>query len=313
MVVVGGATRLTDSGLSITEWKPLLGAIPPLSQSDWMEVFDKYKQIPEYHLVNKGMSLEEFKFIFWWEWGHRFLGRIIGLVYAFPFFYFLTRGYLTKGLIILLSGIFILGGIQGYMGWFMVSSGLVERVDVSHYRLAAHLFIAALILAACIWVAARLRMHQKSSFSFSKGSVFVTTLIILCLVQIILGALVAGQDAGMVYNSWPLMAGEILPFHLVETSSVNAFFSDHFTIQFIHRLMAYLLYVAVLIYTLWRMRMGVFIGVSAAIFCIINLQMLIGIMTVIHVVPLDLALLHQFGAFLLLATIVGHRASFYKA
>jgi cytochrome c oxidase assembly protein subunit 15 len=156
MIVVGGATRLTDSGLSITEWKPIMGAIPPLSDADWHDAFEKYKQIPEYHLVNKGMSLEAFKAIFWWEWAHRFLGRFIGLAFAAPFLAFWLTGRLRAGFAKKLSAVLALGAVQGGIGWYMVSSGLVERVDVSQYRLALHLSVAFLILATLVWLASSL-------------------------------------------------------------------------------------------------------------------------------------------------------------
>ncbi len=161
MVIVGGATRLTDSGLSITEWQPLLGAIPPLNEADWLVAFEKYRQIPEYHLVNKGMSLDEFKFIYWWEWAHRFLGRFIGLAFFLPFAYFLATGCLSMKMTLRFAVLFILGGLQGALGWYMVSSGLVDRVDVSQYRLAAHLTLATVIYGAILWVAFGLGLDRR--------------------------------------------------------------------------------------------------------------------------------------------------------
>ena len=311
MVIVGGATRLTDSGLSITEWKPLLGAIPPLSTHDWLEAFEKYKQIPEYQLVNKGMTLEEFQLIYWWEWAHRFLGRIIGIAYGVPFLFFLIKGYFSNELKIILSVILFLGAIQGYMGWYMVQSGLVDQVDVSHYRLAAHLTLAAIILASCVFIATRLRIHQTHNISFTEGQIFSNSLIILCMIQIISGALVAGLDAGLVYNTWPLMDGVLFPFSNLAMDGIGIFFQDHFSIQFIHRMLAYILAIAVFLYVYWRWEQGVFTRAVSLIFLITLLQISLGILTLIHVVPLNLALLHQLGAFLLLVSLVTHRASFY--
>ena len=206
MVIVGGATRLTDSGLSITEWKPILGALPPLNQADWLEAFEKYKQIPEYQVINRGMELGEFKFIFWWEWSHRFLGRFIGLAFFVPMLAFWLTGRLESRLRAPLAGLFILGGLQGLMGWYMVMSGLAERVDVSQYRLAAHLTLAAFIFAGLIWVTLDISQRRTGRVKFGP-----LALIVLIVLQIFAGALVAGLDAGLTYNTWPLMDGDFIP------------------------------------------------------------------------------------------------------
>jgi len=313
MVIVGGATRLTDSGLSITEWKPILGAIPPLSLEEWLLAFEKYKAIPEYQLVNKGMSLEEFKVIFWWEWGHRFLGRIIGIIYAVPFFIFALMGCFNRRLFLILFLILCLGGLQGYMGWFMVQSGLVERVDVSHYRLAMHLSLAAVIFALIIWVGSRIAAQRYTGIIYAKAGNFSVALIVLCLFQIVSGAFVAGLDAGKVYNTWPLMDGHFIPDQLFLETGLNAIFSDHMNIQFIHRMIAYLLCIFVIMYGLLRFINRSMRVTSILMIILVFCQAGIGILTLLWNVPVSLALVHQAGAFALLAVLVHHRACFYKA
>ncbi|MGB8816573.1 MAG: COX15/CtaA family protein, partial [Rhizobiaceae bacterium] len=235
LVVVGGATRLTDSGLSITEWKPIHGVIPPLSASDWQEEFAKYQQIPEYSQINKGMDLEAFKTIFWWEWAHRFLARATGLVFALPLAFFWLTGRLEPMLKPRLLGILALGGLQGFIGWWMVSSGLSIRTDVSQYRLATHLVMASLIFAATAWVARGLAEHTERLAQDGTRQ-FAGLMVLTVFVQIYLGALVAGLDAGMAFNTWPLMDGAIIPSDLwaIEPAWINAFESPK-TVQFIHR------------------------------------------------------------------------------
>src|ERR1700741_977056 len=204
MVLVGGATRLTESGLSIVEWKPVTGAIPPLSEADWAAEFGKYRTIPQYTQLNRGMTLDEFKTIYWWEWAHRLLGRVIGAAFLFPFLWFLWRGWVERGLKWRLWGLFALGGIQGAVGWWMVASGLVGRVSVSQYRLAFHMTLACAIYAALLWTARAL-----SSRPAVNGPQYLRTwaaaLVPLVLLQIYLGALVAGLDAGKVYTTFPLI------------------------------------------------------------------------------------------------------------
>ena len=208
MVIVGGATRLTDSGLSITEWQPLLGAIPPFTEAHWLEALEKYRQIPEYQLVNKGMSLEEFKFIYWWEWAHRFLGRIIGLAFFLPFAYFAVTGALNAKTALRCGVLFVLGGLQGALGWYMVASGLVDRVDVSQYRLAAHLTLATVIFGAVLWVAFGLGQPPRALGGREWIGAADRGLIVL---QVAAGGFVAGLDAGFGYNTWPLMEGALVP------------------------------------------------------------------------------------------------------
>ena len=210
MVSIGGATRLTGSGLSITEWQPIVGTLPPLSQADWLEAFAKYRQIPQYEHVNRGMSLEAFKVIFWWEWTHRFLGRLIGAAFLLPFLYFLAAGRISRALAARLAGIFALGALQGAVGWYMVRSGLADRIDVSQYRLALHLGLAILIFGALIWVALSLD-RRRDSAAWSPQAIAAGLIVLLVFVQIELGALVAGLKAGAGYNTWPLMDGRLVP------------------------------------------------------------------------------------------------------
>ncbi|MCK4276648.1 MAG: COX15/CtaA family protein, partial [Phycisphaerae bacterium] len=243
MILVGGATRLTDSGLSITEWQPIVGAIPPLSDGDWQEAFEAYKQIPEYTQVNKGMSLSAFKRIYWWEWAHRFFGRLIGIAYAVPLFVFWLLGRVPKGFLPKLLAILVLGGLQGFFGWYMVQSGLVERVDVSHYRLALHLVTAFVILASLLWVAFELvgdqpddRSHVLQSAQHWTAAAIVAVLFL----QVIIGAFVAGLKAGLTHNTWPLMDGALIPDGLLTLSPWHLNLIDNeTTVQFIHRLLAY--------------------------------------------------------------------------
>ena len=210
LFLVGGATRLTDSGLSITEWKPIHGVIPPLSDAEWQEEFAKYQQIPEYRQLNAGMTLGEFKTIFWWEWAHRILARGVGVVFALPLLFFWATGRLERALKPKLVGLLLLGGLQGAVGWWMVASGLVERTDVSQYRLATHLLLACLIFTATMVVARGLAPH--SAAPADRGTQrFAGLLLVLVLVQIYLGGLVAGLDGGLSYNTWPLMDGSVVP------------------------------------------------------------------------------------------------------
>jgi cytochrome c oxidase assembly protein subunit 15 len=245
MVVVGGATRLTDSGLSITEWQPIVGSVPPLTEADWQDAFAKYKEIPEYQRVNQGMSLEQFKVIYWWEWAHRALGRLIGLVFALPFAWFWFRGRLPPGLAPKLLGVLALGGLQGFIGWYMVQSGLAERVDVSQYRLALHLMLAFVIFGLLLWLALGLSAGgtpvRLSPVGRAQQRV-APLLIALLLVQIALGAFVAGLKAGLTYNTWPLMDGKLIPDGLgtLEPWYLNLF-ENVTTVQFAHRIVAYIL------------------------------------------------------------------------
>ena len=306
MVLVGGATRLTDSGLSITEWQPLLGAIPPLNESQWLAAFEKYKTIPEYQIVNRGMSLAAFKQIYWWEWAHRFLGRVIGLVLILPLLLLWLSGHITRRMAGTLLILLLLGALQGALGWYMVKSGLAERTDVSQYRLAAHLLLASMIYAAIIWVALGL------SFPRTNGPVRVKArplaLIALILMQIGMGGLVAGLDAGLSHNTFPLMDGRLVPPGLlVMTPWWRNVFENPLTVQFLHRLFAYAIAVSVLLNALTLGRVTNDIRLSAwLLLAIVSLQITLGVWTLLSSVPLHLALLHQAGAMFLLAAATVH-------
>ena len=309
MVVVGGATRLTESGLSITSWKPVAGIIPPLSEADWQAEFEAYRQIPQ-GKQNAWMEMADFRSIFWWEWAHRFLGRVLGFAFAIPFLIFLVQRRFTWNLAAPLAGLFVLGGFQGFLGWWMVSSGLSQLTSVSQYRLAAHLFAASLLFIALLWVARRLE-PQKAVPAAQPGWP-VAILLMLLLVQIAAGAFVAGLDAGMGYNTWPLMDGQWIPRGLdIIAPFWKNLFENALTVQFNHRLLAYLI-VVYAAWLLWRQaRRGGFGGVHGwlgRIVLLIVLQVVLGILTLIHMVPISLALGHQALAFMLAGTVVAYLA-----
>lgn len=309
MVIVGGATRLTDSGLSITEWKPLLGAIPPLNAQDWQIALEKYRQIPEYQLINKGMSMDEFKFIYWWEWGHRFLGRFIGLVVFFPLAFFWITGRLESWIKPHLAFLFVLGGLQGFIGWWMVSSGLVDRVDVSQYRLATHLTLACIIFAYTLWLARSLVSHTNEIVTSTLAK-FAPWVVFAVLLQIFLGALVAGLDAGLAYNEWPMMDGAIIPNDLwVQTPFwINAFENPK-TVQFIHRMSAYALLALVFAQMLVALKSnsGKTHKRRTILLLVLTLaQAAIGVVTLLLQVPLDWGLYHQGGAIVVLGFAIAH-------
>src|SRR5947209_7677080 len=244
MVLVGGATRLTESGLSIVEWKPVTGTLPPLSDAAWAAEFDKYKTIPQFQHLNSGMTLAEFKTIFWWEWTHRLMGRLIGAAFLLPFLWFLIKGWIGPGLCWRLWTIFGLGALQGAVGWWMVASGLADRVEVSQYRLATHLILACVIFVAIVWTAAR--MGRAATEVPPRIRASAIALLALVLMQIYLGALVAGLRAGLVYNTWPLIDGNFIPdaarlFH--DTPAWRNLFENTLTVQFSHRMVAYTLWV----------------------------------------------------------------------
>lgn len=295
MVVVGGVTRLTGSGLSITEWKPIMGTIPPLNHEQWMEAFEKYKAIPQYQQVNAGMSLQEFQGIFWWEWLHRVIGRLIGVVFAVPFLVFLAFKMIPRRLVWRSVVLLALGGLQGVIGWWMVSSGLSERVDVAPERLASHLGLAFLIFSAIIWTALEAWSGEHYTRPSRGWSVGATLLLALVFVQCLLGALVAGSKAGMVYTDWPLMNGAVFP--PVEWSAgAIAFLHDQALVQFNHRMVAYGLLAFATLYAVnaWRWRLAEGAGMSAYLLSAsIWVQAVLGILTLMHAVPLVLGVVHQ--------------------
>jgi cytochrome c oxidase assembly protein subunit 15 len=301
MVSVGGATRLTGSGLSITEWQPIVGTMPPLSQTDWLEAFAKYQQIPQYHHVNRGMSLEAFKTIFWWEWTHRFLGRLIGAAFLLPFLFLLAAGQMPRALLGRLAAIFALGALQGFIGWYMVRSGLADRIDVSQYRLALHLGLAIAIFGALIWVGLSLDAAQVRPAAERPAQVGgAAAIVLLVFVQILLGAFVAGLKAGASYNTWPLMDGRLVQDGLgaMRPWYLNLF-ENALTVQFNHRLAAYALVVAA-IWQAWTVTRGTrdpLIRLTAvALAAGVLAQAVLGIATLLAQVPLALALAHQAGA-----------------
>ncbi|MEC9342363.1 MAG: COX15/CtaA family protein [Pseudomonadota bacterium] len=309
MVMVGGATRLTDSGLSITEWQPIHGIIPPLSHDAWLEEFAKYKLIPEYERINRGMSLTQFQFIYWWEWAHRFLGRIVGFVFLVPLVVFWWTGRLEARLKPRLVLLFLLGGLQGAIGWWMVASGLVDRVDVSQYRLAVHLTLACIIFAYALWVARGLAPHAGGDATLATR-LLAPVVVMLVLLQIFIGGLVAGLDAGLAFNDWPLMDGAAVPsgLLLLEPAWRNLFENPK-TVQFIHRLTGYGVWLVVLAawYIASRSRTDVTHVRRAAIMVVlVSLQAAIGIATLVMQVPLSWALAHQAGAVVVLGFAVAH-------
>ncbi|MEJ1161291.1 COX15/CtaA family protein [Prosthecomicrobium sp. N25] len=310
MVIVGGATRLTDSGLSITEWQPILGAIPPLTEADWQAAFEKYKAIPEYALVNRDMTLAGFKVIYWWEWAHRFLGRFIGVAFLAPFLWFLARGAIRTADAPRFVALFLLGGLQGAVGWWMVSSGLVDRVDVAPYRLATHLTLACLIFAGLVWTAASLEPATLRRPESGRVRTGATVLVAAVFLQIFLGGLVAGNDAGLVYNTWPLMEGGFAPSGLwtLEPAWRNLF-ENHGLVQLMHRMGAYLL-LAVALVQAWNAAKGSWTrAVRTSAFWVaglVVLQAAVGVATLLLVVPLHVALLHQGLAVIVLMAAVLH-------
>ncbi len=302
MVVIGGVTRLTGSGLSITEWKPIMGAIPPLNAAEWAEAFDKYKAIPQYAQVNAGMSLGEFQGIFWWEWLHRLFGRLIGVVFAVPFVIFLVMRRMPQRLIGRCLILLALGGLQGLIGWWMVSSGLSERVDVAPERLATHLGLAFLIFAGLIWTGLEAWSgsdHSRSPRGWTWGA---GLLLVGVFLQCLLGGLVAGAKAGFVFTDWPMMNGAVFP--PVEWSMGGlAFLHDHGLVQFNHRLGAYLLLAGGTAYAIhaWRWRLAEGLGLSAFVLAgALWLQAGLGVVTLMHAVPITLGALHQAVAALVL-------------
>ena len=308
MVVVGGLTRLTGSGLSITEWKPIHGALPPLSPAEWSEEFEAYQKIPQYQQLNAGMTLAEFKGIFWWEWAHRNLGRLIGLAFLLPFLVFLFRGQIERGLIPRLVVLFVLGGLQGLLGWYMVVSGLSGRVDVSQYRLVAHLGLALVIYGAMLWTALPLWRGEWPAAA-APHRLYRWSLIVMALifVQILLGGFVAGLDAGLTYNTWPLMDGQFVPEGAYATSPVwLAPFEDVTTVQFNHRMMGYAVFASVIALFVAGMRQGLKSPTGAYLAVAVVVQVLLGIWTLIAGMPLWLAALHQFGAVVLLTASLIH-------
>ena len=314
LVLVGGATRLTESGLSITEWKPIHGAIPPLTVEEWEEEFALYQRIPQYEQINKGMTIDEFKTIFWWEWAHRLLARGIGLVFALPLAVFWLTGRIERRIRWPLVGLLALGGFQGFIGWWMVSSGLADRVSVSQYRLATHLTIACLIFAGSVWIMRGLSPHSRDPAPTDRSRRMAAIIACMSIFQIYLGALVAGLDAGLTYNTWPLMDGALVPGGLfVQQPWWINLFENPKTVQFVHRIGAYVLFALVLMHMIASLRAApetTHARRSVLLFALVCLQALIGIVTLLWQVPLSWALAHQGGALVVLGFAIAHWRAF---
>jgi cytochrome c oxidase assembly protein subunit 15 len=309
MVVVGGVTRLTHSGLSITEWQPIVGTIPPLDDAQWQQAFAKYQATPEYRQVNSGMTLAEFKGIFWWEYAHRLLGRAIGVAFFVPFAWFLVRRRIPDGYGMPLAAIFVLGGLQGAVGWYMVQSGLVDDPRVSHFRLTAHLGLALIIFGAMQWTAmsliapARLSPTTPATRGVRRLAFVVAVLV---FAQALAGGLVAGLRAGFAYNTFPLMNGRVIPPEILMLDPAwKNFFWNMATVQFDHRALAWLL-ALVVPWLAWRVARTRDLparthGAANLLLAMLVVQVALGIATLLLVVPLPLAALHQAGAVLLFA------------
>ena len=317
-LVVGGATRLTESGLAIVEWKPVTGIVPPLNENSWLAEFEKYQSIPQYQQLNPGMTLGEFKTIYWWEWTHRLLARLTGAAFLLPFVWFLWRGWVARGLRWRLWALFALGAVQGMAGWWMVASGLAGRVSVSQYRLAFHLTLACLIYAALIWTAQRLRpqtiIRVPARIRLTAG-----TFLILVLTQIYFGALVAGLDAGRIYNTLPLIDGAFIPSAdrlFFEQPLWRNFFENALTVQFQHRMLGYILLLLALahLFDVARAKPGTpaYAGARWVALAVIA-QAGIGMITLIHAAPISLSLLHQGMAIVLLTIAVWHAERLTRA
>lgn len=311
MVMIGGITRLTDSGLSITSWKPISGIIPPLSDADWQAEFEAYKQIPQFQIQNHWMSVQEFKSIFWWEWIHRFLGRIIGFVFFIPFLVFLAQKRLNWQLAPKLLLIFALGGLQGFIGWWMVSSGLTLRTEVSQYRLATHLAAAGLLFAALIWVARSLidRPRAKAPAAWLPVMALFAVLI---YIQIIAGAFVAGLDAGFSWNTWPLMDGAWVPAGLDALQPWwRNWFENALAVQFHHRMLAYFVAFVAAGLTWYGWQRTGLQGVHKWLGWIgglVGFQIVLGITTLVLVVPVSIAVAHQVTAFVIFGATIAYLA-----
>ncbi len=302
MIIVGGLTRLTDSGLSITQWQLFSGILPPLNQTDWVHYFNLYKEIPEYKLQNFSMSMNDFKIIFWWEWAHRFLGRIIGLSVLLPLIYFSFKVQIKKLLDLYL--VFLLICFQGFMGWYMVSSGLVDRVDVSHYRLSAHLLTAFIILSCLVWSFLNFKYNSNKNFFFNKTDTISTKILIfLAFLQIVLGAFVSGLDAGKIYQTWPLMNNSYFPDD-INFNDYKEFlnFEDRSVVQFIHRNVAYIIFFLVIY-------IGYFIKKTNKIYlynayfyllAFIFLQIFLGVLALITDLNIIVASMHQISSIILI-------------
>ena len=305
MVVIGGITRLTGSGLSITEWKPIMGALPPMNEAEWNVAFERYKGIPQYALVNEHLDLSGFKAIFFWEYVHRNWGRLMGIVFIVPFLLFwgrgLLQGWLMKRSLVILAG----GGAVGALGWFMVKSGLEENPEVSHYRLAIHLCAAFIVFCIVLWTVFDIRTERRALKPEGNVGRWARWILVLLSLQIIWGAFMAGLDAGRIYNTWPLMNGEFMPQNVRAFGNWVRDFTDHKDgVQFIHRNLAYLVALAMLLFSLLPKHERSLAKPNMLMLVMVLVQFLLGVLTLVWQVPIVLGVLHQFGAVLLLATVL---------
>ena len=303
MIIVGGLTRLTDSGLSITEWQLFSGLLPPLNENDWIKYFNLYKKIPEFKLQNFNMTIEEFKIIFWWEWVHRFMGRLIGLGFLIPLIYFSFIIKFSK--LLNFYFIFLLICLQGFIGWYMVSSGLINRVDVSHFRLSIHLLMAFFILSLIFWNYLKIKANQNNS---NEINIFIPlTFLLLVFTQIAIGAFVSGMDAGKIYNSWPLMGDTYFPSDnsLSNLLKLSAF-SDPSLVQFLHRNLAYIITIFYLciLFKIYNERIYLLYKSIGFLGFFIFLQIVLGVLTVLHGAQLYLAAMHQLSTVFLVSASV---------
>ena len=303
MIIVGGLTRLTDSGLSITKWQLFSGFLPPLNQNEWILYFDLYKQIPEFKLQNYNMTIKEFKVIFWWEWAHRLLGRLIGLSFLIPLIYFSFRIKLSK--LFNLYLIFFLICFQGFVGWYMVSSGLVDRIDVSHFRLSIHLVIAFLILSLILWN--YLQINKTNNIPNKISPIIPFLFLLLIFLQLIIGAFVSGMDAGKIYNSWPFMGDTYFPNdNNVENLFKLSVFSDPSLVQFIHRNLAYLIgfYFIFILYKVYKNKIFNLYSSTNLLGVFIILQIILGVITIVSGAQIYIASMHQISSILLVSSSV---------
>ena len=301
MIVVGGLTRLTDSGLSITKWELFSGFLPPLNQNDWVLYFNLYKEIPEFKLQNFSMNMHEFKVIFWWEWCHRFLGRLIGISFFIPLIYFSFKIKILKLLNLYL--IFFLICFQGFIGWYMVSSGLVDRIDVSHFRLSIHLIIAFIILSLVFWN--YLKINKKNANIQKINPIIPFIFLILIYLQIIIGAFVSGMDAGKIYNSWPLMGSTYFPNdnYIIDLLKLSAF-SDPSLVQFIHRNLAYLIVIfyCLIFYKIYKNKLHELYRSINLLGYFVILQIVLGILTILYGAQIHIASMHQISSIFLVSS-----------
>ncbi len=309
MVIVGGITRLTHSGLSISNYKLISGTIPPMNEVEWQDAFELYKQYPEYQKLNYNFTLEDFKDIYFWEWLHRVLGRLIGIVFIIPFLYFLITKQLTKSTIKKAIILLFMGGFQGFLGWYMVKSGLVDRPDVSHYRLAAHLTTAFLTFAYTFWVALDLIFPKRKDIEKPFRN-FIRIGLVVLIIQIIYGAFVAGLDAGWIHNHWPMMSeGKFMheTVYIEQNPLYKNFIEGKSGVQFVHRILAYIVVIFIII--IWRKSKQLILskyqlaGVTSLLI-MVGIQFLLGVFTILLQVPVWLGVAHQVGAFLLLSTMI---------